>query len=535
MQKNKIYAFLLCIQILVSCAQIVSPTGGNKDEEHPIVIETIPPNQSVNFNSNEIKINFNEYIELKNPDKIIFSPPLKEKPTLDYKGKQLTVSIKNKELDSNSTYSINLSGSITDIHEGLPLKNYTYSFSKSSHIDEDSLLGRVIDGFNAKNLKDYTVALYDTSGFNDSIPFKTTPKFYSLSNDSGYFNIHNLPKRYFKLFCYNDLNKNSKFDNNEDYGFIEDPIAISTNKSLILRVNKPDLYAKNKILDANKIGSNTYTLPIYQPEKIVIKKLNEIGAKSNTIFKEGNNEIDTFFYATEEIFNDSVVSMIVNKNNTVSDTVTILNFKKIKNKKPVLSYSSIIRFDDTVKINLNTPCKKIDKNRIKILVDSTELAYNIIDESAILFSVVFKKEEGKLYKIQVKDSAFLSFDGEFNSNKIAEIKTYSSNQSGEIKLNIINLNQVPVIISLVTNNDKEEEIYRILNDKNTESSIKYCNPGEYKIKIVLDTNKNKKWDKGNWIKKSKPEPVFYLKELIGVRILWEIEQTINIDDIVPKQ
>ncbi len=535
MKQNKIYVFFLCLNLLVSCAQIVSPTGGKKDEENPTVIQTIPPNQSTQFNSNDILINFNEYIELRSPEKVIVSPPIKEKLSLEYKGKQLIISFKNQQLDSTATYSINLSGSVTDIHEGLPLKNYTYSFSKSNHLDEDSILGRIAESYTNRPLKDYTIALYDTSGFNDSIPFKLTPKYYTISNDSGNFKIHNLPKKYFRIFCFNDLNKNNKFDNNEDYAFIKEAKDISANKSFTLKANKPDLYPKNKVLESSKIGSNSYAIVVYQPEQLAFKNTNEIKGTTNTVFKEGANQIDTFFYTSEQIIQDSLVNVLVTKNNSHTDTLRVLNYKKVKNRKPIFNTSATIRMDDTVKIFLNHPCKKIDKNRIKVFTDSTELAYQILNESAMMLSIVFNKEEGKQYKIQVKDSAFLSVDGEFNSNKIAEIKTYSSNQTGEIKLNIINLNQVPVIISLVTNNDKEEEIYRFLNDKNAESIIKYCNPGEYKIKIVADTNKNKKWDRGNWFTKTNPEPVYYLNEIIGVRILWEIEQTISIDGILNKQ
>lgn len=532
MQNKVLYICLVCMSVLIACAQIVNPTGGRKDEENPIVVQSEPINESVNFDADAIILNFNEFIELKHPEKVIISPPLKEKLSIDYRRKQIIVSLKNQKLDSSITYSINLSGSITDIHEGLPLKNFTYSFSKGDHIDKDSIYGTVVDAFTTKPRKEFTVALYDTTGFNDSIPFNTKPSFYCISNDSGYFEIKNLPKKLFWVFCFNDANKNIRFDNNEEYGFIDKPLSSTTSISQRLRINKSDLFPKNKKLDAFKIGSNSYAFVIYQPEKINVAHIGKDLGKTSNVYKEGVQQFDTIFFTSENQTPDSSVDFVIKVERLKSDTVSLNNYKKVKNRKPFINTQTLIKVEDTVKIILNHPCLFLDTNRIKILLDSTEIKYKTINSSALIKHLLFKKEEGKLYKITFKDSSLLSVDGEYNANKIIEVKTYSSNQTGEIKLNIINNKQVPSIISLVSNNEKEEELFSILNNRNQENTIKYCNPGEYKIKVVIDTNKNGKWDKGNWFTKMNPEPIYYLNEVIAVRVLWEIEQSISIDNIL---
>jgi hypothetical protein len=87
---------------------------------------------------------------------------------------------------------------------------------------------------------------------------------------------------------------------------------------------------------------------------------------------------------------------------------------------------------------------------------------------------------------------------------------------------------------LVSNNEKEETIEFIKNNTSKQVTLKYFNPGEYKVKIIVDSNRNGHWDKGEWFIKNEPEAVYYLKEIIGVRVLWEIEQTISIDHITQK-
>ena len=57
--------FFVLIVIAVSCAKVVSPTGGPKDELPPEIISSTPQNYSTNFKDKDIKITFNEYIQIK--------------------------------------------------------------------------------------------------------------------------------------------------------------------------------------------------------------------------------------------------------------------------------------------------------------------------------------------------------------------------------------------------------------------------------------------------------------------------------------
>jgi len=531
--QNKFLLNWIIISVLIfcSCAQIVSPTGGNKDDQNPFVIQTEPGNQTTTFHSDKIKILFNEYIELKHPEKVIVSPPLKEKLNIDFKGKELFIDLKNQVIDTSYTYTINLSGSVADVHEGLTLKSYTYSFTKNNYINKDSLYGKIEDAFSKKACKDFVIGLYEQSGFNDSLPFKKNPTYYGLVNDSGEFVIYNLPKNKFHVFCFNDLNKNLKYENNEALGYIRNPIQIGEENSILVRTNKPNLYGDNKVLDKQKIGTNTYLVSIYRPKNLNIIPIHNDKIKFIHFLKEGLNDIDTLILNNELQIKDSIIQISIEN----KDTIELVNHKPIRNKKPVIvNYSSSIKPEDSVVFMLNYPCKNINYNRIKLQQDSIILAFQIRQINPIKYCVLFNKVEGKQYKLSIQDSTFLSYEDEYNMSKQVDIKTLSSNQTGEIKLNIINSKQVPCLIYLVSNNEKEETIEFIKNNTSKQVTLKYFNPGEYKVKIIVDSNRNGHWDKGEWFIKTEPEDVYYLKEIIGVRVLWEIEQTISIDHITQK-
>ena len=51
----KILNIVVFLLLLNSCANIVMPTGGEKDTSSPTLLQTIPKNNSVNFQNNKMK------------------------------------------------------------------------------------------------------------------------------------------------------------------------------------------------------------------------------------------------------------------------------------------------------------------------------------------------------------------------------------------------------------------------------------------------------------------------------------------------
>jgi hypothetical protein len=84
------------------------------------------------------------------------------------------------------------------------------------------------------------------------------------------------------------------------------------------------------------------------------------------------------------------------------------------------------------------------------------------------------------------------------------------------------------ILQLTT--DKEELIKEFYFHNDTTYRIEYLNPGKYTLKLIYDSNSNRKWDSGNYFKKLQPEKVFYFPKTVEVRGNWEIEEVWEIDD-----
>ena len=80
----------------VSCASVGYPEGGEVDRTPPKPLTSSPDNGTTNFSSAEIKIIFDEYVQLKNvSDNVLISPPFAQKPEITANGKNVQIKIKD--------------------------------------------------------------------------------------------------------------------------------------------------------------------------------------------------------------------------------------------------------------------------------------------------------------------------------------------------------------------------------------------------------------------------------------------------------
>ena len=57
----------------------------------------------------------------------------------------------------------------------------------------------------------------------------------------------------------------------------------------------------------------------------------------------------------------------------------------------------------------------------------------------------------------------------------------------------------------------------------------YLNQGKYWVRIVYDANGNRKWDTGNYLKKTQPETIVYLPKQIEMRPNWSMNEEFNLE------
>ncbi len=201
---------LAIVLLFYACANVVSPTGGPRDEDPPVVVRSEPPNYSANFYGGEVRIFFDEFVELRNVrQQLMISPPLEKVPDFRVRGRSLVFDT-GTDLRENTTYSIFLGDAIRDITEGNAIPNFSFVFSTGDYVDSLSVRGKVLDAFTLEPVKDVFVMMYDR--IIDSIPYLERPVYLAKTGEEGQFRIGNMREGDYLMFALVDNNANYLYD-----------------------------------------------------------------------------------------------------------------------------------------------------------------------------------------------------------------------------------------------------------------------------------------------------------------------------------
>ena len=209
-------------------------------------------------------------------------------------------------------------------------------------------------------------------------------------------------------------------------------------------------------------------------------------------------------------------------------------------KIPKISYSNNIRpahhFFSEMEFSFNVPLKKYNFDRIELYKERdtlwipVKINCRIIDKaSKQKIRIKVKFEERKKYKLVIRDSTFYDLYNTTNDSLEKEFSTTEIREYGSLKLDINYEGKYPLIIQLM--NSKEAVINEKIINTSKILNYPYLTDGKYKVKAVIDKNKNGKWDTGDLLHKVLPETIHYINQIIDIRANWDNEQKweINVD------
>ena len=172
------------------------------------------------------------------------------------------------------------------------------------------------------------------------------------------------------------------------------------------------------------------------------------------------------------------------------------------------------------------PLAKYDFSRI-LLVDAKDtikpkLAF--ADSVKRRLRVSYKWKEDHPYRLIIPDSIFTSVNGHSNDSMVVSFRTHSLRDFGSILMNInIKNPSGNYIIQLL--DEKENVLEHNILSTSGKVKFEYLSPAKYKIKVIYDSNRNGRWDTGNFSRKIQPERVQYYQKTIEVHANWDIDET----------
>jgi Bacterial Ig-like domain len=563
-----IKGFLLFMPFLFiqSCANIVAPTGGAKDEIPPKVIEEkSTPNFQTNFKKQRIELTFDEWIKLEDAfNQVVVSPPLEDPPQVTQDDKKIIFEFGKKEiLRENATYTINFGAAVKDLSEGNIAKNLRFVFSTGNIIDSLTVRGRVVDAVTGDPTEGAVLMLYDN--FADSVVRKIKPFYFGRTDKNGETIIENVREGKFKVFALLDKDLNYLYNQDiERIGFPDslfnvtadftaskmkaDTAGTAKRDSIIKAGGKPQMTENQSDMISIRLFDppKKWQLMTKETDKYGVIKIiaNQEPTAAKVTFDDVKQKVET------EVSKDTILAYydlpsgdatwnIYVKNDTFpTDTVRIRTrgrvdfFKKNKILSPLSIQSNYaLNPTKTFAILFDNPIETIDSQKV-ILLDSARqniplsIKYDSTSKRRLVFDAAWV--EGMPYTFTILPQALTDIFGLKNDTVATKIQVQKKSELGTIIVKVKGLDTLKhYIVQIINGSDGVEGTFFIDNKKTAEKRFEMIPPAEYKLKVIEDTNINRRWDTGNYDTKSQPERIFWQKAE-GLRADWEIEPEIDI-------
>lgn len=567
-----------------SCANTTTPpTGGPKDTIPPVITEIYPVLGQVNVptKKTKLKIKFNEYVTVKDPKSLFLSPPLEKPAKFKLQGKAVVVYFES-DLDSNKTYTLDLTNAIGDNNEGNMYPGFTLVFSTGEVIDSMMVTGIVQDCNSLKPLKGATVLLYKDHA--DSALFLKRPDAAVKTDEWGFFCLRNIQDTLYRMYALIDENNNNMYEpESERVAFIDTLIRplVVVNDSLpelhkydmkdtvncLARKTEFELNvfkekpSKQMIVNKERLGERTayitFMAPYAQIDSIWIK-----GVPADKLITQFNIVQDSL----EIWVNDPKVqpdTLFLNVKYMKTDTLGMLNsfteeIKLLKPKKGV-GKSSVrdIKKEDTLAVfTLEAKPETVEQYGFTIefkypLVESAFDSlvfrsinprqqesigkYTVEQDSLNLRKYIVTPSEalqpGYEYFLKVPHRKFKDINGFYNDSTEVKVSLPKDDKLSTLFMNLKNVNNKYIVDLLNEKRDKVLRSYIVEDDKTL--PFPYLKAGKYSIRITEDLNRNGIVDTGILLEHKQPEKVrFYKLEdgtfLIDIPEMSEIEQDLDI-------
>ena len=533
---RKIIYTILSLAIISGCAKRGNPTGGPVDSIPPVLVNANPKLNSTNFDSEEIRLTFDEFVKLdKVQDQLIISPPVEKS---GYEIKPLTGVTKKvflkfiDTLDINTTYTINFGNSIKDNNENNPLTFFSYTFSTGETIDSLYVKGNISDAYDIVTDEYVSIHLYRIdSTLNDSIIFNKRPTYISNSLDSTSYTFKSLKEGKYLIVAMKDVDNNYFFDPFYDkIGFIDSLITLPKDSIIDFKLFKEEtelIWDKPHFLNSEKIGFGYYGKLDFN-RLVIDSKLPD--SVDYTFTKE--IEKDTIYlWLTRNSF-DSLNFNLIEKDTTKLTTIkfdrkrdTLIDSLSINAKT-----ANVIHLRESFKLSSNIPIQKIEDSLISIRdVDSISVPFaTSLNDNLDEIDIKFEVSPSDNYRIFILPEAIRDIKGVTNDTLQFNLVSQALEDYGNIYLDVIRNSQSKFILHLLNSNGDIIRKYNNVNENST-FNFDYIRPGKYTFRLIEDLNNNNLWDTGNYLNRVKPEPVYYFPSELEVRANWDLNETFDLN------
>ena len=479
-------SLLLVIGILVSCAQVKSISGGEKDSTPPILISASPENKSTQFSGNSFTLNFDEYVQLRDIQKeLLVSPPLKTTPRVKVRQRSVEVTW-DDSLRNEATYMFQFGNSIVDVNESNALRDLSYVFSTGRELDSLICKGRVLDAFTDKPAVGCKVLLFDSIQhvFNST----ARPAYFARTNEKGEFQFNYLRSGNYTLCALSDENGNNHFDIGESIDWKEDVTTTSSVDTLAHQLFT-SIPRDTVIRSFNYETDSSGVLKFHVNRWLPTASVKAIGADSIVQWTFADT-----LYAAAWANCDKRLDVRVICGEKSIDTLSIQRLANPDARMNAMArVNPKITLVDSVWVQVQRPIVNVNDTLLRCYADSVETACASIKINPSFYKIGFEKKAGVTYSIVALPGWLTNDCGETNDTLRLRFSVYESKELGSLRF------KLPESVLTGAHNfllsDKSKKVvFELKTIKNREWVLDNLVPGEYSATICEDINGNGQFD-----------------------------------------
>jgi hypothetical protein len=571
------------------CANTTTPpSGGPKDTIPPVLVKTYPLPGTVNVptHKTQVKFTFDEYVVVKDANNIFLSPPLEKKPKYRISGKSVIVSFES-DLDTNTTYTLDITGAIADNNESNWYEGFTLVFSTGSQIDSMCMTGLVQDCNTLKPIKGATVLLYKDHA--DSAIFLHRPDAAAKTDEWGFFSLRNIQDTIYRVYALKDANNNNIYEpDQESVAFLDEPfhpttvyndsiyelkkfdmkdtalcLARKTDVELNVFREKP---SKQFIVKKERVGLRTAFLTFMAPNA-EIHSMKIKGLPAEKLISQFNPQRDSLeLWVNDQRKMPDTLHLMINYDKTdtlgnllpTDEEVKLALDKKLRAELQKSSQRDV-KHQDTIAVFKG----EVDGTTVEQYGFTVEFQYPLIEDAwdSLSFRSVNPRQQEKTerytvtkdphnlrrftimpqeklltgfdYILKIPHRKFRDVNGYYNDSTQLKVTLPTDDKLSSISLEMTGVKNRYIVDLLSEKRDKVIRSFTVDSDQTV--LFPYVKEGKYCIRITEDRNGNNLVDTGSVLEHRQPEKVMFFKVkdqfLIDIPERTEYVQTINLEEL----
>jgi len=209
---------------------------------------------------------------------------------------------------------------------------------------------------------------------------------------------------------------------------------------------------------------------------------------------------------------------------------------EIKFLEPKFIVPSKMSPNNNITLTFPTPLERMDTAGIHLYSKIDTLWYRSpvqIEKDVLPRTYTIKGEwrPGIEYSLEADSAAFCDIYGHVSKALKTGIKVPDEDEFSSLFANIsgVKNDTAQIIVQLV---DKSGNMQYEAIAKNNTAEFYYLQPGEYYLKVIVDYNRNGKWDTGDYSADLQPEEVYFKTDIINCKAKWDLTTDFNVQSKV---